>query len=277
MKTDEDFKKVLCKIKAKELNDISGIELFDSGLPIIPAQQPAKNIFPFSGPFSGPYSGQNNGIAIDNNELLTRKKIREILEKYEREQENIQKELNKIEWQRYKTEQERNNNPDVLALNDWITAKKQKQFENEWLLYKIKQEQAGKNPKFDDWIKNKMIEDTENKIEYIRKQWEAYRANQLVTGSRVEELDSWLKKLVENQRQQQQGQIQIKGGVKKYRKTQNKSKKNKSKKNKSKQNKSKKNKSKKNKSKKTYYNCKKNKTYIIPFDAAKINPASIIL
>ena len=150
---------------------------------------------------------------------------------------------------------------------------KKKQFENEWLLYKAKQEAYGKNPKFDDWIKNKMIEDTENKIEYIRKQWEAYRANQLLTGSRVEELDTWLKKLFENQRQQQQ--VQIKGGAKKYSKTYKKMKRNKSKKNKSKKNK-RKNKN-KNKSKKTYCNCKKNKTYTIPFDAAKINPASIIL
>jgi len=136
---------------------------------------------------------------VKNEELLkVRREIRELLRDYDKRKENEKKEKSINDWQIYKQSRLNEGLP-VIGMNEWINKRQQEILENkykiEWLDYKSRQESSGKSAQYDKWIKDKLEEDLENKVESYMNEWIAYKSDQAVLG-KVPNLNEWFKERV---------------------------------------------------------------------------------
>jgi hypothetical protein len=136
---------------------------------------------------------------VKNEELLkVRRDIRELLRDYDKKKENEKKEKSINDWQMYKQSRLNEGLP-VIGMNEWINKRQQDVLENkyklEWLDYKNRQESSGKSAQYDKWIKDKLEEDLENKVESYMNEWMAYKSDQAVLG-KVPNLNEWFKERV---------------------------------------------------------------------------------
>ena len=147
-------------------------------------------------------------------------------------------------------------------MTEWILKTEhvelENRYRNEWLRYK-NQATYDNKVTFDAWIKHKLDEEKENKIDSLRKEWESYKTNITSTST---DLDEWLAKRFAVQR------APIKGGFKKCKARKTLKKRKTHKKNNKKNN--------KNKNRYTYIKTSKKKGGN-KFDASTTHPASIIL
>jgi len=308
-----DFKRGSCKLKAKELNqqakDIFGVSLgLDSDFPpvkVAPTIYGANAYGYGANPYgyganaygTNPYGANPYGYGMNaynanaygyganptiqrNEELLkTKRDIRTLLKDYELKKDTYIRDQNILEWQDYK-ERQINDQLPVIGMNEWIKKREQDYLENkyklDWLNYKAKYSNGST---LERWLKDKLEEELENKVDYYTKEWLTYKS---LTG-RQANLNQWLKEQlqgqVDTQMQQQQQRERI--GGKKKRKTHNRKTHNKKTHNKKTLKKMRK------RSKKMIKRSKKiidNNTININnniklgyYDTSKIHPASIIL
>jgi hypothetical protein len=136
---------------------------------------------------------------IKNEELLkVRREMRELIRDYDKRKDNENKEKNINDWQIYKQSRLNEGLP-VIGMNEWINKRQQEILENkykiEWLDYKSRQESSGKSAQYDKWIKDKLEEDLENKVESYMNEWMAYKSDQAILG-KVPNLNEWFKERV---------------------------------------------------------------------------------
>ena len=145
---------------------------------------------------------------VKNEELLkVRRDIRELLRDYDKKKESENKEKSINDWQMYKQSRLNEGLP-VIGMNEWINKRQQEILENkykiEWLDYKNRQESSGKSAQYDKWIKDKLEEDLENKVELYMNEWMAYKSDQALLG-KVPNLNEWLKERVKKKNMQSGG------------------------------------------------------------------------
>ena len=217
-----DFSRANCKLNARELNNqakaLFGISLgLDGDFPPLKNTTSNGMYNPNPGmynpnpgmynPNPGMYNpgmynpGMYNPNSIKNDEIMRRRKdIREWLRDYEKKKDIERKDKNINDWQFYRQSQLNQGLP-VISMNEWINKRVQDKLENkykmDWLDYKSRQESLGKTAVYDKWLKDKLEEDLENKVELYMNEWIAYKSDQALLG-KIPNLNDWLKERVKN-------------------------------------------------------------------------------
>ncbi len=216
---------------------------------------------------TNPY-GTNPTIQRNEELLKTKRDIRTLLKDYELKKDTYNRDQNILEWQDYK-ERQINDQLPVIGMNEWIKKREQDYLENkyklDWLNYKAKYSNGST---LERWLKDKLEEELENKVDYYTKEWLTYKS---LTG-RQANLNQWLKEQLEKDMQVQQQRERI--GGKKKRKTHNKKTHNKKTHNKKTLKKLRKRSKKMRKRSNTIND---NTIKLGYYDTSKIHPASIIL
>jgi hypothetical protein len=139
------------------------------------------------------YTPQGNAMNIEV--LNTRKALRELIKDYDKQEKHDRREFMIQEWQNYKREKEQYGMP-FTGMGEWINKREEEYFLQkyniEWLKYKAQQERLGKKIDIEGWVKDKIEEERENKVEYYLKEWLEFKNNQSILG-KMANLAEWLK------------------------------------------------------------------------------------
>lgn len=218
---DSDFSKSTCKLKASELNkqakNIFGVSLgLDDKFPPLRAK---FSISPTSYGNISQYGRTNNSISdINTNEVFKiRQDIRLWLKDYYKKKESKLKDENVFEWQRYKDNQIDQGLP-VEGMNIWISNKEKSKLENkyktEWLKYKSDVESNGNQANIEKWLKDKLEEERENKVDKLMREWVSYKKNQTLLGQKYN-MNDWLSDTMKTEERNEKDNYSF-GGKKKH-------------------------------------------------------------